>query len=169
MHDYSSLIAQASNIFPGGDNPPFDWTTDFLSVYPQYGSIIVTNPDGSTTTTDKVPPYVREMFLAMANSTVLEKRWKDSWKYGMCLFLAHHCHLYMQTSAPVDALIGKVMSLGKPQGLASSKSVGDVSVSYDFGTISEALARWGTWNLTTYGQQFANYARLLGKGGMYVW
>lgn len=170
--DYSFLISQAANIVAAGDNPTYLWT-DFTTVYPQFGkqSQNVTNPDGTTSTVevDRIPPPVQELFLQMANNIVLEKRWHSLWKYGMSLFLAHNCQLYIQTSAPVDALIGEIKSLGKAQGLASSKSVGGVSVSYDFNSVIGAFNRWGTWNLTIYGQQFVNQARFIGRGGMYIW
>lgn len=172
LGDYSYLISQAANVVAAGDNPAYTWT-DFIAFYPQFGkqTQTITNPDGTTSTVevDRIPLPVQELFLTIANNTVLEKRWHSLWKLGMSLFLAHNCQLYIQTSAPVDALIGEIKSLGKAQGLASSKSVGGVSVSYDFNSIIGAFNRWGTLNLTIYGQQFVNHARFIGRGGMYIW
>lgn len=151
--DFQGIIFQASNLRTG-KNP--DYTTDkFLSMYPQF--------------TNHIPPALLSSFILLASNSLEEARWHGQWEYAMALFIAHHCQLYLNNSAPADTLLEKAKSLGMSRGLASSKSVGDVSVSYDFSVISEGLKGWGTWNLTSYGQQLATLGKLIGKGGMYVW
>ena len=46
--------------------------------------------------------------------------------------------------------------------------MGDTTVSYDNEAITEASAKWGSWNATQYGQQLVTMARMIGMGGMYV-
>lgn len=60
----------------------------------------------------------------------------------------------------------QVAAQGLAGGIQTSKSVGDVSVSYQ---VLTALEDWGSWNLTTYGQQLATMARIIGSGPMVIW
>lgn len=66
-------------------------------------------------------------------------------------------------SSPNGALIA---AQGLAGGIQTSKSVGDVSVGYQ---VLTALEDWGSWNLTTYGQQLATMARVIGSGPMVIW
>lgn len=68
------------------------------------------------------------------------------------------------TSAQLNG--AQIAAQGLAGGIQTSKSVGDVSVSYQPLT---ALEDWGQWNLTTYGQQLATMARVIGSGPMVVW
>lgn len=68
-----------------------------------------------------------------------------------------------QASAPNGATIA---AQGLAGGIQTSKSVGDVSVSYQ---VLTALEDWGSWNLTTYGQQLATMARVVGSGPMVIY
>ena len=66
-----------------------------------------------------------------------------------------------QTQVPVAANAAQIAAQGVAVGILTSKSVGDVSASY------QALASiedWGQWNLTKYGQQLATAARVIGAG-----
>ncbi len=55
-------------------------------------------------------------------------------------------------------------SPGQQGGIANSKTVGSVTVSYDASTSTEKDA--GYWNLTTYGKQFIRLARIFGAGAI---
>lgn len=68
-----------------------------------------------------------------------------------------------QANAPNGA---QIAAQGLAGGIQTSKSVGDVSVSYQ---VLTALEDWGSWNLTTYGQQLATMARVVGSGPMVIW
>lgn len=46
--------------------------------------------------------------------------------------------------------------------------MGDTSIKYDNEAVTLAMARWGSWNATQYGQQLISMARMIGMGGMYV-
>jgi hypothetical protein len=66
-------------------------------------------------------------------------------------------------SAPNGA---QIAAQGLAGGIQTSKSVGDVSVSYQ---ALASLEDWGAWNLTSYGQQLATMARVIGAGPMVLW
>ena len=56
-----------------------------------------------------------------------------------------------------------------PAGIASSKSVDGLSISYEFMGLQEDFAGYGTWKLTTYGQQLITLTKAYGHaGGMWV-
>lgn len=148
-----NLIANASNIRQG-QNPAFT-RTDFLSFYPQF--------------TDKVDNGILDQFVAMANATVLQVRWHEMWQFAMCLFIAHMATLYMRTLAGTDPNAQQVINAAQVIGLQTSKSVGDLSVSYDFSAIAGDLEGWIGFKQTEYGIQFASFARMLGKAGMYIY
>lgn len=156
------IIANASNI-RSGENPAYT-LEDFYALYPAYAPR-GTEPD----TTYLVDPVIMQMYLDMANAVVQESRWRKQWKIAMGLFVAHFLTLWLQSTAGANASAAQVIAAGQAKGLMSSKSVGDVSVSYDFATITQGLDGWAGWNLTTFGTQYATLAKIVGKGGMYVW
>ncbi len=84
--------------------------------------------------------------------------WKQSWNVGVSLYLAHELTLMGQN--------GKTAKVGGTPGLqggvATSKTVGSVTVQYDAQTMSEKDA--GYWNLTSYGKQFIRLVRVFGAG-----
>jgi hypothetical protein len=67
------------------------------------------------------------------------------------------------TSTPNGA---QIAAQGLAFGIQTSKSVGDVSVSYQ---VLTALEDWASWNLTIYGQELATMARVIGSGPMLLW
>lgn len=70
------------------------------------------------------------------------------------------------TLAPLPENGAQIAAQGLAGGIQTSKSVGDVSVSYQ---VLTALEDWGAWNLTSYGQQLATMARVIGSGPMVIW
>ncbi len=68
------------------------------------------------------------------------------------------------TAGPTNG--AQIAAQGLAGGIQTSKSVGDVSVGYQ---ALEALADWAAWGLTTYGQQLATMARVIGMGPMVIW
>ncbi len=153
MNRPNNIIAAASNI-RGGDNPIYT-TADFLALYPQFKG--------------KVPEAFLEMYAGLANASLSYQRYFDAWEMAMGLFIAHFCTLYLQTAAGADSTAAEILVAGQTRGLVSSKSVRDLSVSYDFTTALSGLDEWAGWTTTAYGAQFASLAKLYGKGGMQVW
>ena len=157
--DVFGIIAAASNIRTGG-NPEYS-VEDFLAAYPQFGT--------KTTGEEVVPRVVLESWVKLAHASVHKNRYHDAWEICMGLYIAHWLTLYLQTAAAADDPLQKQITAGLAKGLQSSKSAGDISVSYDFGSINEDFVGWGVYKLTSYGQQFVTMARMYAIGGMVVW
>ena len=114
-----------------------------------------------------IPEEVFNLFYNMANKSLKYDRFKSVWKYCMCLYIAHYMILYLMTQngdpGAQAALAGSL-----PRGVASSKSVDGLSISYDFMGAAEDLSGYGTWKYTIYGQQLATITKMYGHGGMWV-
>ncbi|GHU70636.1 hypothetical protein FACS1894184_16360 [Clostridia bacterium] len=146
------VVATASNI-RGGKNPEYT-VADFRRIMPAF-------------TEEIVPDTIVEHFLKMADAVVQKARWHELWLEGMRLYIAHFVTLYLSTQ-PTGEGLPALMSASGTQGIATSKTVGAVSVAYDIGSIANDLTGWGDWKQTVYGTQFATLARMVGMGGMYV-
>lgn len=151
--DPNAIVANASNIMTGG-NPPYSHDA-FLAFYPQF--------------TGLVPLVVIDQFIAGATAKVLQARWHDDWVFGMADLIAHYCTLYLMKVGGGTQTVTSVIANAMPKGLQTSKSVGDVSASYDFGTMSEEFKGWGDLGLTIYGRDFVTKAKTLSKAGMYLY
>lgn len=149
------LIGAASNI-KKNENPPFD-LEEFYAVYPQFQGL------------EELPDEIVKMYIEFANEVVNEGRWGKQWKLGMCLFVAHFCSIYLMSYSDINSPAAAVIAAGQSKGLVSSKSVGDVSVSYDFSLAMQNVENWGQFNLTMFGNQYVSIAKLMSKGPMWVW
>ena len=148
-------MADASNIV-GGVNPSYT-IQDFFAWYPQF--------DG-----DIVPPPVAQGYLTYAHACLKYNRYKAHWIICMGLFIAHFLTLYLQTLGDgLDADASEVIATAEAHGVIVSESAGGVSDSQNVNVITDDLNGWAQWKLTQYGVQFASIARLIGKGGSYVW
>lgn len=153
MHmNAATLIMEASNI-RDGTNPPYT-IADFRAIMPAFTETIVADA-------------LVQHFINMADAVVKEARWHEMWSEGMRLFIAHNLTLYL-SAQPVGEGLPALLSASGTQGIASSKTVGAVSVSYDVAAATSDLTGWANWKETPYGTQFATLARMIGKGGMYV-
>lgn len=163
------VAVQAANS-KTGENPPYT-LEDFFAMYPTFAPR--RKPDEETGDAMQVetlvPLEVMELYLDFAHACIKEARWHKSWRIAMGWFIAHFLTLYLKSMTQSDAAAKKVIAAGQANGLPVSKSVQDVSVSYDYSTAVQGLNGWAMWTLTSYGQQLAALARLIGKGGMYVW
>ena len=151
---FLSYKANAANI-KEGTNPPFV-LQDFYSMYPQFEGLA------------ELPEEVITMYVDFAKASINIDRWKNSWKIGMCLFIAHFCTLYIQSFTPAGSTAQEVIAAAQAKGLVTSKSVGDVSVNYDFSSAVNGLDGWANWTSTTFGINLANLGKLLGKGNMWI-
>lgn len=108
----------------------------------------------------KFPDAVVQMYLDLAAVALDPARWGQFFDLGQRLFVAHWLSL--------DAANTKAAAGGIPgqSGVTASKSVGSVSVSYD-NTVGRDPKN-AAWNLTTYGSQFATFARMAGAGPQQV-
>lgn len=157
-----NVIIEASNVKTGG-NPPFT-INDFYSFFPNFYNIIE-GLNGNI----PIPSAVIDMYIQFANDCVNKKVWGNQWEFAMSLFIAHFLTIYIQAQFPENATAQQVLATAQSKGLISSKSVGDVSVSYDFSSAIKGVESWGQFTTTEYGLLFANLAKLMSKGGMYCW
>lgn len=101
-------------------------------------------------------------YLTQGRLMLRSDRWGDLLDQGLQYFTAHQLVLARQRAK--TALSGATP--GETEGAVSSKSVDSVSVSFD--TQSVVLNEGGHWNLTTYGVQFLQLARMVGAGPVQV-
>ena len=148
----NSLIAQASNIKREG-HP--DYTAEsFLALYPQFTGVI--------------PEEVLKMYVDLGVSCINAERFGKMWKHAVSLFIAHFCTLYMQSMQPEGTAAASVVAAASSAGMVTSESADGVSYSRDGSALSD-LSGWAAFKMTTFGVQFATIARMVGRGGMYVW
>ncbi len=119
---------------------------DFRAEFPEFASTAI-YPDAQVT-----------FWATIAEAQVVYDIWTDLYTFGVKLYVAHEITIAAQNVKAV-AVGG---SPGQAGGIANSKTVGAVSVSYDSATQSEKDAGW--WNRTTYGQQFYRLVRVFGAG-----
>lgn len=154
------VFRSASNVILS-DNPEFT-RNDFSSVFSVFKL-----QSGEVVAQDEIPDEVYNLFYNMANASLKYKRYYNSWKYFMCLYIAHYFVLYLQTQngdpGSQSALAGAL-----PRGVASSKSVDGLSISYEFMGAAEDLSGYGTWKYTIYGQQLATLTKMYGHAGMWA-
>ncbi len=150
---YHPLTAQASNI-KTRENPSYT-LDDFLAFYPQFAGL--------------VPDVVLSSFVELGQACVARQRFGKMWQLAIGLFIAHFCTLYLQNAADSGTAAADVLNAAQAAGVVTSESADGVSYSMDTSMLSQDLAGWAAFKLTAFGSQFATLARLVGKGGMYVW
>jgi hypothetical protein len=113
-------------------------------------------PEFSSTTT--YPDAQLDFWAAVAEAQVVLDIWDTMYTFGVQLYVAHEITLAAQSVAASSS----GGSPGQFGGIATSKTVGSASASYDQNVTSEKDAGW--WNLTRYGQQYIRLARMFGAG-----
>lgn len=159
--DLYGIIARASNIRTG-KNPAYT-SSDFFAQYPMFKA---KQDDGITSI---IPSVVIEAYIKLAHACISFNRYHELWNVCMSLFIAHWLTLYIQTTASPEDSLKKIINAGLAKGVQTSKSAGDLSVSYDFSTIANDFDGWGTYKQTEFGQQFITLAKTVSRGGMCVW
>ena len=86
----------------------------------------------------------------------------------MALFVAHFVELYMRVMVEPGSDAANVVNAGQTKGLVASKSVGGVSVSYNFEQALKGLEDWGEWLSTEYGAQFVTLARMYSPRSIFI-
>lgn len=122
--------------------------TQFRTDFPEFTDA-TTYPDSSV-----------NFWLNVASISLPECRWGAWWGLGQELFTAHH--LVLAAQAVDDASLG--ITPGGVDGPATAKAVDKVSVSMDASAVT--LEDGGFWNMTRYGIQLLQFARMVGTGGI---
>lgn len=110
--------------------------------------------------TTAYPETTINFWAGVAEKMVNECVWDNMYETGVQLYVAHELVLARQNVK--TATVGGLP--GQGGGIASSKAVGSVNVSYDPATTTEKDA--GFWNLTNYGKQFYRLVQIFGAGCM---
>lgn len=155
----NQVISNASNIRTG-ENPAYT-LSDFLAVYPQFGTDKADNKIIDST--------IIQLYIDLANASIKETRWHASWRLAMGLFVAHWCILWLRSSASPDDGKDNIVSAGDPQGIITNVGVDGVTYSMDISQMMQDLAGYAAWTSTDYGVQLATLAKIYGKGMMLVW
>jgi hypothetical protein len=127
----------------------------------------------TTWPTPTVPLQIILAYITLASACLVQERWQDMWPLAMGLFVAHYLTLYGYTDLPPSGSSAtmtpyQIALQGYASGIMTSKAAGDLSVGYSV-LSGYGLNNWGAWNLTTYGQQLATLAKVVGMGGMFLW
>ena len=155
-----TIISNASNL-KFGTNPVYT-IDDFITMYPGFG------PDAEGNYAI-VPQVILQLYINLASASIQETRYNEYWRLCMGLFIAHFITLWLEGTTQAGSPAAQVLEAGIARGLRTSESVGDLSSSIDYSSISNDLDGWAMWKLTIYGQQLATIGKLVSKGGMMVW
>ncbi len=123
-------------------------TCEFKKVFPEFVD------------DNQYPPAQIEYWGSIAELRLNADRWGNLLTHGKYLFVAHNIALSKQAQDSAD----RGSSVLQSTGLIASKSVGGVSVSYD--TSATKIENAGNFNLTRYGRDFIQLARIVGIGGL---
>lgn len=115
-----------------------------------------------------VPLPIINAYIALASASINQARWQEQWAFAMALFVAHYLTLWLQTQGNPATTAGQIAAAGIAKGFQTAKAVDKVSVSQE-NIFGEAFADWGSYQLTSYGQQLITLAQLAGYGPMYVY
>ncbi len=146
------IVSQASNI-KKEEHPEYTKET-FLLLYPQFRGVL--------------PDAALDMYVDLGLSCVNYRRFNRMWKAAIGLFIAHFCTLYLQSMQPEGTDASQVLASASSAGMVTSESADGVSYSRDGSALND-LNGWAAFKMTTFGVQFATMAKLVGRGGMYVW
>lgn len=105
------------------------------------------------------PDSLINRYLLLAPSFIDESRWVDLAVLGAELVAAHF--IVVAKRRQVAAVVGIP---GEVKGPMTSKSVADVSASFD--TASIMAEGGGMWNQTSYGLEYQRLLRIFGMGGI---
>lgn len=120
----------------------------FRTEFPEFASTV------------KYPDAQLDFWASIAEKQTVQTIWLDLYPFAVKLYVAHEIVLASQN---VQASSSGGYP-GQSGGIAASKSVGSVSVSYDQNTTTEKNAGW--WNLTNYGKQYFRLSRMFGAGAI---
>ena len=108
------------------DNP--EYTKEmFLESFPVFSASF----DDST-----IPEYVFNLFVGMAQASIKKDRYNSAWEFLMGLYIAHNLVLYMRTQQG-DPSAANALKGSLPVGIASSKSVDGLYISYEIMGLKE--------------------------------
>lgn len=165
---FHGLISAAANMPQPGELGTYTKEM-FLTDFPQFTKKQVSpGEEEENQIISLVPDSMLQVFINNSNASILPSRYGDIWRYAAGLYVAHFSALYLKTYSDGSATPARAAATGQQTGLVKEATMGDTTIRYDNEAITEASAKWGSWNATQYGQQLVTMARMIGMGGMYV-
>lgn len=165
---FHGLISAAANMPQPGEVGAYTKEM-FLTDFPQFTK--KQNSQGEeeeSQVVSLVPDPMLQVFINNCNASILPSRYGEIWRYAAGLYVAHFSALYLKTYSDGSSTPARAAATGQQAGLVKEATMGDTTIRYDNEAITEASAKWGSWNATQYGQQLVTMARMIGMGGMYV-
>jgi hypothetical protein len=165
----SSMTGLAVGQAVAGTGIPGGTTIALVSI--PGSSLILSNPatySGIITLTVYVAPLVPlpvlNAYIYLATNSILQVRYCEMWSFMMALYIAHYLEMWLQgAAAGPGSTPAQVAAAGLAMGIRIAKSVGDVSVgSQPIGGFED----WGSYALTSYGQQLVTFGKAVGSGGV---
>lgn len=159
---FFGIVERAANVGHGKGT----YTIELFSAdFPQFFKS-ETDDDGVVTYTPFLPETVLQTIIDQANAALQPDKWLDGWRYAVGLYVAHYATLYLRSYSEEPQTPAQAAATGSVTGMVKSATLGDASVDYDTEAVTKALEDWGDFNSTSYGQQLATRARIVGMGGM---
>jgi len=113
-----------------------------------------------------LPIGVINAYIALASSRLVQARWLSDWTMGMADLIGHFATLWLLSEGDGCSTPGKAAAAGLAQGIATSESAGPVSIGMQ---PTPGLEEWAAFNLTLYGLRFAQTARSIGSGPLWIY
>lgn len=168
---FQGLISAAANMPQWGELGTYTkemFLTDFPQFTKKQSSEVTEGEKVKSQAASLVPDPMLQVFISNANASILPSRYGEIWRYAAGLYVAHFSALYLKTYSDGSVTPARAAATGQQTGLVKEATMGDTTIRYDNEAITEASAKWGSWNATQYGQQLVTMARMIGMGGMYV-
>ena len=108
-----------------------------------------------------VPLVVLLAYIQLATASLVQARWQDMWTIGIGLYVAHFATLYLQSDGNIYTTAGQAATAGIARGITVSKTAGPVSQGIQ---ALDIFGDWGSFALTSYGQQLATFSMAVGAG-----
>lgn len=164
IDQFFGIVGRAANIGNGNGNYTIDM---FQADFPQFFKK-ETGEDGIAVITPFLPESVLQEIINQANASLQPDKWLEGRRYAVGLYVAHYATLYLRSYSDSPQTPSQAAATGSVSGMVKRAKLGDASVDYDTESVTKALEEWGDFNSTSYGQQLATRARLVGMGGMGV-
>ena len=147
--------------------------TVFVSVNPAAKTAVLSNATTAAGTAVQLTVYAAppmplvaiQLYINLAQASIMQARWLDTWTLAMALYVAHFCTLYMRSESGPNQNATQIAVSGLEKGIAISKSAGGVSTSAQ---LLQGMDEWGAFAETTYGNQLIGFANALGSAAIWV-
>lgn len=163
LNQFFGVVGRAANIGHGKGGYTLEM---FQADFPQFFK--KQTGDEEVAVIPFLPATVLQEIINQANAAVQPDKWLDGWRYAVGLYVAHYATMYLRNFSEDPQSAAQAAATGSVSGVVKRATLGDSSVEYDTTAVTQALSEWGDFNATSYGQQFATRARLVGMGGMGV-